>query len=132
MMPVTVVSADRGSRLFQRSMLLWFKMRMIALLPCPRELWAALDQVQPSESFQPVANAFRINIEATIQVATIPFRLMTVSAVQRRWQAILAAQRIRSLKSDVDETAREEFAQRTATERLTEHINSRIQVGHQN
>jgi len=88
----------------------------------PSDLWAALDRVQLPANFQPIAKAFRINIESAFQVATIPFTLMFASAVHRRWQAILSAQRIRSLKSDVDVRSREEFAQRTATERLKEDM----------
>ena len=77
-----------------------------------------------ADPYSSIASAFRGNILSTLQVATIPFKMAETTAMQRRYDAFLAAERIRQLKNvssgaDLIE-AHEEAARAKARERMQE------------
>lgn len=71
---------------------------------------------------RPMAEAFRGNLDAARTVASMPYTMTAIAVNQRRFQALLMAQRIRSGKSTgphfSSESEREAWAIRTAQEKL--------------
>ncbi len=82
---------------------------------------AAICQLPPSLS--PLGESFRGNLDAARTVASVPYAMTVIAINRRRFQAILAAERIRSLKSNWNsEAEREQWALRTAHRRFTEEL----------
>jgi hypothetical protein len=77
-----------------------------------------------------VAEAFEKNLHAAMTVASVPYEMASIAVRQRLFQAILTAQRIRSLKVGVhdsfsSEEEREEWAYQTAEEQFAKEIEER-------
>jgi hypothetical protein len=51
-----------------------------------------------SEPFTSIALTFRTNLDSAMKAASIPYTMATATALQRRFDSILAAERIRQLK----------------------------------
>ena len=73
-------------------------------------------------SLRPMAEAFRGNLDAARTVASMPYTMTVIAVDQKRFQALLMAQRIRSGQSTAphfsNESEREAWAIRTAQEKL--------------
>ena len=75
---------------------------------------------------RPMAEALRVNLDAARTVASIPYTMTVIALNQRRFQALLMAQRIRSGMTTApdfsSESERQAWAIRTAQEKLAEEL----------
>jgi len=84
----------------------------------PTDFYAEIDQVLPTlaPDFHGPAEAFRRNLESVISTTALPFQMATSAVLQRRFQQLNIAERIRA-RAHIDESGEvPDSAQREAVE----------------